>query len=218
MDYPEEHLLVNNQYGISHGDNCRLLDYFQGEHPFFLALRLVLNSVMKSETALRLIEDGVARNNVKQIWADLGAGNGVFTHALSTLLHDGSILYAIDMNAARMESIKVWQQIVLKKIQADFVGDVWKTEPLDGVLMANSLHFVKDKLSFLRKLKMKLVPDGKLLVIEYEMEKGNTWVPYPVSFKKLSEIVKEAGFSSLKKLKEVPSVYDSRMMYSAVTE
>src|SRR5690348_658797 len=117
---------------------------------------------MKPEAALLLIEDGVERNHTKQIWADLGAGNGVFTHALSTLLHDGSILYAIDMNAARMESIKVWQQIVLKKVQADFVGDAWKIEPLHGVLMANSLHFVKDKELFLRKLKAKLIPGGKL--------------------------------------------------------
>lgn len=171
---------------------------------------------MKPELANQLIEEGVERTATKQIWADLGAGNGVFTHALSTLLHDGSTLYAIDMNAGRMESIKVWQQIVLKKIQADFVGDAWKTDPLNGVLMANSLHFVKDKESFLRKLKEKLIPQGKLIVIEYEMERGNTWVPYPVGFKKLSEIVKQAGFSSIRKLKEVPSVYDKRMIYSAV--
>ena len=173
---------------------------------------------MKPEVALSLIEDGVERTSTRQIWADLGAGNGVFTHALSTLLPDGSTLYAIDTNAARMESIRVWQQIVLKKIQADFVGDAWKTEPLNGVLMANSLQFVIDKESFLRKLRAKLTTDGKLLVIEYEMEKGNTWVPYPIGFKKLSEIVQRAGFPSLKRLKEVPSVYDNRMMYSAVTE
>ena len=173
---------------------------------------------MKPEAAKLLIEEGVNRTNTKQIWADLGAGNGVFTHALSTLLHDGSILYAIDMNAARMESIRVWQQITLKKIQADFVGDAWKTEPLHGILMANSLHFVKEKQPFLRRLKGKLNPEGKLLVIEYEMEKGNTWVPYPIGFKKLAEIVKEAGFSSLKKLREVPSVYDNRMIYSALAE
>ena len=173
---------------------------------------------MKAEAVLQLIEEGVERSNSKQIWADLGAGNGVFTHALSTLLPDGSTLYAVDMNAQRMESIRVWQQITLKKIHADFVGDAWRTEPLNGVLMANSLHFVKDKESFLQKLKRKLTPDGKLLIIEYEMEKGNTWVPYPVGFKKLSEIVQRAGYSSLKKLKEVPSVYDNRMIYSAVTE
>ncbi len=173
---------------------------------------------MKFDVALQLIEEGVERTHTKQIWADLGAGNGLFTHALSTFLPDGSTLYAIDMNANRMESIRVWQQIELKKIQADFVGDAWKAEPLNGVLMANSLHFVKEKESFLRKMKVKLSTGGKLLVIEYEMEKGNTWVPYPVGFKKLSEIVKDAGFSSLKKLKEAPSVYDHRMIYSALAE
>src|SRR5687767_14377816 len=99
---------------------------------------------MKSEVALSLIEEGIERTNSKQIWADLGAGNGVFTHALSTLLHDGSTLYAIDTNAKRMESIHAWQQVTLKKINADFIRDAWNTEPLDGILMANSLHFVKD--------------------------------------------------------------------------
>lgn len=173
---------------------------------------------MKPEVALHLIEDGVERNNTKQIWADLGAGNGVFTHALSTLLHDGSILYAIDMNSARMDSIRVWQQIVLKKIQADFTLDGWSTEPLNGILMANSLHFVKNKDPFLRKLKGKLVQGGKLLIVEYEMERGNTWVPYPIRYKALAEMVKHSPFSAIRKLKEVPSVYDNRLMYSAVID
>jgi trans-aconitate methyltransferase len=169
---------------------------------------------MKPEVAKQLIEDGVERTNEKQIWADLGAGNGVFTHALSTLLHDGSVLYAVDLNASRMDSIRVWQQIVLKKIHADFIGDGWNTDPLHGILMANALHFVKDKVSFLKKLKERLLPDGRLLIVEYEMERGNSWVPYPIPFSELSEALNRAGFLSITKLKEIPSVYDNRMMYS----
>lgn len=171
---------------------------------------------MKSDVVLQLIEEGVERNHTKQTWADLGAGNGVFTHALSTLLHDGSTLYAVDMNSARMDSIRVWQQVTLKKIKADFTRDAWNTEPLNGILMANALHFVRDKEPFLLMLKGKLVPGGKLLVVEYEMEKGNTWVPYPIGFEKLSDLVKLSGFAAIQKLNEVPSVYDARMIYSAV--
>lgn len=173
---------------------------------------------MKPEVALSLIEAGVEKTHTKQTWADLGAGNGVFTHALSTLLHDGSVLYAVDLNSSRMDSIRVWQQIVLKKIQADFVRDNWNTEPLNGILIANALHFVKDKKPFLQKVSEKLIPGGRLLIVEYEMEKGNTWVPYPVTFNMLSEFVKESGFTTIKKLKEIPSVYDNRMIYSVVIE
>ena len=173
---------------------------------------------MKPEIARQLIEEGVERNHHAQRWADLGAGNGVFTHALSILLHDGSTIYAVDTHAARMESIRVWQQVVLKKIRADFVRDTWETEPLHGVLMANALHFVKDKESFLKQLKARLVPEGRLILVEYEMERGNTWVPYPVGFNTLSELIHRSGFNTIKKLQEVPSVYDNRMLYSVVVE
>jgi trans-aconitate methyltransferase len=128
---------------------------------------------MKPEVAKQLIEAGVEQTHVKQSWADLGAGHGVFTHALSTLLHDGSTVYAVDKNSAPMDSIRVWQQVVLKKIQADFVRDAWDTEPLNGILMANALHFVKVKEPFLKQLRARLAPDGRLIIVEYEMEKGN---------------------------------------------
>jgi len=173
---------------------------------------------MKHEVAKDLIEEGVELTSTKQTWADLGAGNGVFTYALSTLLQEGSTLYAIDMNGSRMESIRVWQQIVLKKIQADFVKNGWTIEPLNGILMANALHFVKEKEPFLKKIKEKLTPDGRLIIVEYEMDRGNTWVPHPVGFNRLQDLANRSGFSSVQKLKEVPSVYDGRMMYSMVAQ
>src|SRR5882672_4522481 len=113
---------------------------------------------MKPEVVLNLIEPGVERTNTKQIWADLGAGNGVFTHALSRLLVAGSMIYAVDMNSARMSSIRLWEQVTLKMIQSDFVLGAWKTEPLNGIMMANALHFVKEKENFLKKLKERLAP------------------------------------------------------------
>lgn len=173
---------------------------------------------MKPEVAKQLIEAGVEQTHVKQIWADLGAGNGVFTHALSTLLHDGSTVYAVDKNSARMDSNRVWQQVVLKKIQADFTKDAWNTEPLNGILIANALHFVRDKGTFLKQMKERVAPEGRLIIVEYEMEKGNLWVPYPVGCNTLSALVKHAGFSTIQKLREIPSVYDNRMMYSVVIQ
>jgi trans-aconitate methyltransferase len=173
---------------------------------------------MRPEVALQLIEPGVERTNTKQIWADLGAGNGLFTHALSRLIRAGSMIYAVDMNVARMSSISLWEQVTLKIIQSDFIRGEWSTEPLNGILMANALHFVKEKESFLKKLKERLTPGGRLLIVEYEMDKGNTWVPYPISFQKLSNLASGCDFLSVKKLKEVPSVYEGRMIYSVMME
>ena len=172
---------------------------------------------MKVEVATHLIEEGVNRSNEKQTWADLGAGDGLFSTALSRLLSDGSTIYAVDSNRSSMNAIRVRQGVELMKIHADFVRETWSKEQLHGILMANALHFVKDKIPFLQKLKEKLVSGGgRLIIVEYEMEKGNSWVPYPVSFHTLSELTHQSGFISVTKLKEVPSVYDNRVIYSAI--
>lgn len=172
---------------------------------------------MKPEVAKQLIEEGVEHTNTKQVWADLGAGNGLFTNALSMLLSNDSIIYAIDSNATDLSMINIMPHITLKKIQGDFVHDDWTTEPLTGVLLANALHFVKEKESFLKRIKEKLTLGGRLVIVEYEMEHANNWVPYPIEFNRLRDVVNRAGFSTIiKKLKEVPSVYENRMIYSAV--
>lgn len=170
---------------------------------------------MEVEVAQHLIQEGVESSSEKQTWADLGAGNGLFTRALSMLLPKGSTIYAVDSNRSSMNTIRVHPEIVLQKIHTDFVRENWSKDVHDGILMANALHFVKDKALFLKKLKEKLSPEGRLVIVEYEMEQGNAWVPYPIGFHKLLELARQSGFASVKKLKEVPSVYGNRMIYSA---
>jgi hypothetical protein len=113
---------------------------------------------MKPEVALSLIEDGVDRTSVRQIWADLGAGNGVFTHALSTLLHDGSTLYAIDMNAARMESIRVWQQNCIEKNSGRFCRRRMENGTLERCFDGQLASLCEGQGSFLAKTSGKTDP------------------------------------------------------------
>jgi len=171
---------------------------------------------MELQVAIQLIEEGIEQNNTPQVWADLGAGTGLFTNALSTKLHNGSIIYAVDKNLSSLNAIAASSNVAIKKIQADFVKDDWMAEPLTGLLIANALHFVKDQTSFLMQMKQMLVPDGRILLVEYETENTNQWVPYPVAFSHLRNMVSSRSFTTIKKLKEVPSVYDNRMIYSAL--
>lgn len=171
---------------------------------------------MQLETAIRLIQKGIPQSNTRQVWADLGAGSGLFTHALSCLLPTGSIVYAVDQDAKAIESVTVHSGITLRTTKANFINDEFVTEPLDGVLMANALHFVRDKVSFLTALTKKLKPTGQLVIVEYERDQSNPWVPFPITLEQLQKLGKDTGLMSVEKLEETPSVFGNGMMYAAL--
>jgi hypothetical protein len=128
---------------------------------------------MELATAEGLIKNGVLGDEV-QSWADLGAGSGLFTKALSNLLPKGSSILAIDKTISKIDGDGI---TVLK---SNFL--YLNFQHTDGVIMANSLHYVKDQEDFLHKLSKKT---KQLILVEYDTDKGNQWVPYPISFKEI---------------------------------
>ena len=86
----------------------------------------------------------------------------------------------------------------------------------DGILMANALHYVQDSAHFLHRLKSTLATSGKLVIVEYERRQANAWVPYPIDYPGLKKQSEQAGFTSIQKLDEEPSVYGAATIYSAV--
>ena len=153
---------------------------------------------MKPADAIKLIEKAITGHQ-PQRWADLGCGNGTFTRALSSLLPADSKVIAVDRE----------RQNIPDFIQADFINEDLQLGAIDGVLMANSLHYVKDK----SKLIAKLNPP-KLLVVEYDTTRSNPWVPYPVNYANLAQLATELGYDAVK-LTTQPSRFGGTM-YSAL--
>lgn len=146
-------------------------------------------------------------------WADFGAGAGAFTLALREVLGPKSDIYAVDKDRARLiELQRAWglrfdEDISrLHTIPVDFTGSLI-LPALDGILMANALHFFKDKEVVLRQIRSFIKPGGALLLIEYNVDSGNDWVPYPLRFETWHNLAPLAGFSEPRLLATAPSSF-----------
>jgi ubiquinone/menaquinone biosynthesis C-methylase UbiE len=157
-----------------------------------------------------LIEGGVPDRGGR--WADLGAGEGAFTLALADLVGPEAEIIAIDKDARALRAIAGRFETRV----ADFMKPLGLHD-LDGVVMANSLHYVRDKQPVIEAVRKMLLPGGRLIIVEYGADRGNPWVPYPFTYPQWETMAARAGFQNSRLLKTVPSRWLGSM-YSAVSE
>ncbi len=100
-------------------------------------------------------------------------------------------------------------------VQGDFTEPL-ELPPLDGLVMANSLHFVDEKAPVLALVHGYLKPGGRLIVVEYDVDRGNPWVPYPFSFSTWQRMAVENGFGAPSLIGRYPSRW-LEGLYSAVS-
>jgi ubiquinone/menaquinone biosynthesis C-methylase UbiE len=168
---------------------------------------------MEVTEAVALIESGFQDRTRKESWADLGCGSGTFTKALAALLQEGSKIYAVDKESQHF-SIQKAPTAAIEFLKLDFMSDTLPFADLDGILMANALHYVKDKPAFIEKLKKHIKGDGQMVIVEYDTEQRNPWVPYPVSYENLMKIFSSCGFNRIEKLGERKSIYRAAKIYA----
>jgi ubiquinone/menaquinone biosynthesis C-methylase UbiE len=166
---------------------------------------------------VRLIEAAV--RDAGPAWADLGSGEGAFTLALAELLGDGGRIWSVDRDAAALarqeEAMRSrFPSATVAYLDADFTRPL-PLAGLDGVVMANALHFVRHKEPVLELVARCLRPGGRFVLVEYDADVGNPWVPHPVSFTAWSEL---AGgvFDGTRLVRRVPSRFLGSI-YSAVS-
>lgn len=154
------------------------------------------------------------------VWADLGAGWGAFTVALRELLGDTATLYALDNDAPAFVHLRkahtaVSPRGVLHCVHADITHPL-DLPPLDGVLMANALHFIEDQAAVLQNIRRALKPEGRLLLVEYDVTTPRPWIPYPVPPAHFLTLAHAAGFTSAQRIAERRSPSSGIVMYAAL--
>ena len=177
--------------------------------------RAVAFGIMDDREAAELIADAVGDG--EGVWADIGAGTGTFTRALRTLLRPGCRIYAVDSDPAAITALrKIGDDVIA--VRADFSKTLELPEaPVDGLLFANSLHFVPDAGVALSRLVELVKPGGRVVVVEYDRRSANPWVPYPVGSTQWPAIAAAAGLTNPRITARRKSMYAGEL-YAAVAE
>lgn len=156
---------------------------------------------------LALIREGVAGSGPR--WLELGAGEGAFTLALADVLGGHGDITAVDRDARALRDAadavgRRFPATALTLVTEDFEHGL-PPGPFDGVLAANSLHYVADRRRVLEAIASRLADGGRLVVVEYDADRGNRWVPHPFSFATWRLEAQAAGFEEPRLLHRVPS-------------
>ena len=170
---------------------------------------------MELAQAMDMLRGDHIAQHQKQEWADLGCGTGTFTLALAGLLSPKSLIHAMDTNPNALDQVPAnYNSVTIDKLKGDFERQSLPFDGLNGILMANSLHYVKDKSAFIKKAIQCLGKAGGFLLVEYDTKQANQWVPYPLDFSMLQQLFQKEGFGTVKKLEERPSLFRSAKLYS----
>ena len=168
----------------------------------------------KDATEFLLFEN---KNPLPQLWLDLGCGTGLFTLALAHNLPVGSKIIAIDKDEKVLRKIPATvNDVAIQTLAVDFVHDVLDVKEVDGILIANSLHYVKDKETLLKRLTSSVKANGVFLIVEYDREAENQWVPYPLTINATKALFKSLGFPSFHVLSKRPSAFGGYDMFAAI--
>lgn len=175
---------------------------------------------MDHDDHVALLRGGV--ETIGGVWADLGSGAGAFTLALADLIGPGGEIYSIDRDA---DALKIQERsmrdrfpdLIVHYRAADFTRPIRDSvPPLDGLVMANALHFHRNVEPIVRLARSYLKSSGRLIVVEYNIEQGNSAVPFPISFPVWEHLAKRCGFANTRLLMTRPSRF-LKEIYSAMS-
>lgn len=147
------------------------------------------------------------------VWADIGSGHGAFTLALAELLGPDGQIHSVDRDERSLRDQRSalrnrFPDTLVQFHAADFTHPL-DLPPLDGLVMANALHFIADgrKESVVLRLKALLRQGGRFILVEYNVDRGNMWVPHPLSYAAWENLASRCGFTSTCLLAKRPSSF-----------
>lgn len=157
-------------------------------------------------------------------WLDLGAGAGTFTRALASLLGGTGRVVAVERDPAALQALRLLAREAELEGRVEVLeGDLQAVDRVpgiherryDGALLANVLHFLAGPASILAGVAKLVRPGAAVVIIEYEREAANRYVPHPLPLAALQRAAAGAGLGMPRVVGRRPSLWQGEM-YCAV--
>lgn len=178
---------------------------------------------MQHADHVNLLRQGIppaGGTQAETIWADFGSGSGAFTLALAELIQPTGTIFSIDRDGSALQAQENQMQRRFPGVPVHYLnGDYTHPHalpPLDGIIAANTLHFQPDPSPGLTLFFSYLKPTGRMILVEYNIDKGNYAVPYPIPYSAWERFARQAGFARTQLLATRPSHF-LKEIYSALS-
>jgi trans-aconitate methyltransferase len=170
---------------------------------------------MRLRDAIEMLADSGVESLGPTTWADLGCGDGTFTLALAHALASGSIIHAMDLDGSALRNIPAtYKGVRITTHRGDFMRQPWPFADLDGIFMANSLHYVENQPAFIRACESHMERPWRFLIVEYDTNEATRWIPYPVGQTRAKTLFEREDYSSFRALSSRPSRYRRAPLYA----
>jgi len=117
--------------------------------------------------------------------ADIGAGTGYFTFQIAEAVGPSGTVLALDIAPEMLEYLDLrvkarkTTNVTLRRVASDDP----QLDPggVDTILMIDAIHYVKDRVTYAKKLRPALAPGGRVVIIDYRPKpmSERPWGPPP---------------------------------------
>ncbi|MCH7411381.1 class I SAM-dependent methyltransferase [Belliella sp. DSM 111904] len=135
-----------------------------------------------------------------------------FSYVLAQLLPSESSITGVDTSYEAFQILNE-RSIDFSFLQADFTRNGFELENLDGILIANALHYVRDKSQFIKNSLEWFRQGARFIIVEYDTRHANQWVPFPLPFDELPMYFDPNQFN-IEKIGERSSIFDQSKIYA----